>query len=406
MFIVFNTLRNLLVATMNIRCLRLFAFFLCTFSGLDAVVIVIHGGVLWGASRTWWMPQGKFFQEIERQAACFGEAVVPFGWSGNLTVEHVTNAGNALAKLILSYPRHERITVIAHSLGGNVVNKASIALYDPVAKMLGGISSKPVRDALEAAYIALEADHPMHTSASYVCPLPVPLYGGFDYTYTLREVPGLKAAIEAFRGSPAFKKKNIIDRAIYLGTPVDELLYAPQMDVIGSLINMYSHGDRIQKVGGLFDRRYKGHEHISNIQVLVKSAGSKLPHAPSHSAIHAPYIGRWLLLMPEVLAFADITGNNFKQFAFGKDGLILFDETTGPRFFPQPEAKRYLQGLVEMAKIAIPKQPDSQLILQDAPELDTTITSSNEANDLVSPMSGLGLDQEGILAENGAFPAA
>ena len=353
---------------MNIRWFRFFIFALCTFSGLDAVVIIVHGGAVhWGSARSWWLPHGKFFEEIERQAACFGEAVVPFGWSGNLTVEHVTNAGNALAKLILSYPRHERITIIAHSLGGNVVNKASIALYDPVAKMIGGISSKPVRDALEKAYVALEQDHPIHTSASFICPVPVPLYGGFDYTYTLREVPGLKAAIEQYRASHAFKKKNIIDRAIYLGTPVDELMYAPQMDVIGSLINMYSHGDRIQKVWWLFDRRYKGHEHISNIQVLVKPAGSKLPHAPSHSAIHAPYIGRWLLLFPEVMANADVSGNNFKQFAFGKDGLILFDETTGPRYMPQPEAKRYLQGLVDVMKPSMLEQQSEEK--QDGVEL-------------------------------------
>lgn len=369
---------------MNTRWLRFFIFALCIVSGLDAVVIVIHGGLVHtGPARTWWLPQGAFFKEIERQAACFGEAVVPFGWSGNLTVEHVTNAGNALAKLILSYPRHERITIIAHSLGGNVVNKASIALFDPVEKMLGGISSKPVRDALEKAYIALEHDHPIHTSASFICPVPVPLYGGFDYTYTLREVPGLKAAIEEYRASAACKKKNIIDRAIYLGTPVDELMYAPQMDVIGSLINMYSHGDRIQKVGWLFDRRYKGHEHISNIQVLVKPAGCKLPHAPSHSAIHAPYIGRWLLLFPEVMAHADVLGNNFKQFTFGKDGLILFDETLGPRYMPQPEAKRYLQGLVEVMRPAVEdKVPDLQ---GEHPDMSVLVGQLEAGNEVLEP---------------------
>ncbi len=340
-------------AVINKRWLSFLIFSSLAWSGLDAVVIIIHGS--FATTRSWWNANGSFFKEIERQATCLGEAVVPFGWSGYPTAEHISIAGNALAKLVLSYPRNERITIIAHSHGGNVVNKASIALFDPVEKMLGQLSARPIREELQIAYAALaKLNLPaIHTAASYVMPIPTPLYGGFDYTYTLREVAGIKAAIESYKQSSSFAKTNIIDRVIYLGTPVDESFYAPQMDVIGTLINMYSHGDKIQPIGGFYDRRYKGHEHISNIQVLVKVAGNRLPQAPSHSAIHAPYIGRWLLLFPEVLSFADTAGNNFKQFAFGKDGLIIFDEATGPRFFQQAEGKRYIQGLIDVSKRAI-----------------------------------------------------
>lgn len=369
------------VAAMNKCWLRFLAVVLLSFSGLDAVVIIIHGS--FATTRSWWNTKGSFFKEIERQAACFGEAVVPFGWSGYPTAEHIGIAGNALAKLIMSYPRHERITIIAHSHGGNVVNKASIALFDPVEKMLSGLSSRPVRDQLQKAYAALADLPPVMTTAHYVTPLPVPLYGGFDYTYTLREVPGIKAAIDWCKESKAFAKKNIIDRAIYLGTPVDENLYAPQMDVIGSLINMYSHGDRIQPIIGFYDRRYKGHEHITNLQVLVKPNGARLPHAPNHSAIHAPYIGRWLLLFPEVLAFAEGSGNNFKQFAFGKDGLVLFDENTGPRYFPQTEAKRYLQSLVEVAKPA-DLAPDAEGIVLPQPAVEVIAQTLAKAEEGMS----------------------
>jgi len=86
---------------MFLRVLSLAFLFLLSSINLDAVVIVIHGS--FATTRSWWTPKGAFFKEIERQANCFGEVVVPFGWSGYPTAEHIGVAGMALAKLILSY---------------------------------------------------------------------------------------------------------------------------------------------------------------------------------------------------------------------------------------------------------------------------------------------------------------
>ena len=42
----------------------------------------------------------------------------------------------------------------------------------------------------------------------------------------------------------------IIDRVYALGTPIDMEDYAPNMNVIGNIINLYSKGDKVQPVLG------------------------------------------------------------------------------------------------------------------------------------------------------------
>ena len=101
----------------------------CSFTA-EAVVIVIHGS--FAADRGWWSTSGEFFKAVEKEAARLGERVVPFCWSGHPSAKLIDVAGHNLAWLILSYPRNEHITVIAHSNGGNVVNAASRALFDPI----------------------------------------------------------------------------------------------------------------------------------------------------------------------------------------------------------------------------------------------------------------------------------
>jgi len=250
-----------------------------------------------------------------------------------------------LANLILSYPRNERVTIIAHSFAGNIVSRASTHLFVMLEKLCAPLSSRPIREILEKAYQELK-ERPPVTAASFVMPLPgQQLHGGLDNTVTLRQLSNIQEAVTKFIASGGYSKKNIIDRAIYLGTPVDEERFPPRMDVIGSLINLYSAGDRVQPVIGFYQRAYKDHAHIANVQVLVKQKGVSLPVNPSHGGVHAPIIGRWLLLLPEVLAHYNDAEHNFKAFAYGKKGIIEFDEQRGPRYIPSHQRKQYLASI-------------------------------------------------------------
>ena len=311
---------------MKLRFLFLITLLGCT-TPLFPIFIIIHGS--FASDRSWWTPQGRFFQEVESQARLLGESTIPWCWSGYPSFTQIERGGQMLAKFLMSLPRNERVTIIAHSNGGNVVNIASAILQQPVEKICGQFGAASVADVLEAAYSKLN-DIPIPTTGAFVVPLPTTLYDGLDYTHTLREVPMIKGAITDYRAK--LRKVNIIDRAIYLGTPVDMQVYPPQMDVIGTLINLYSQGDSIQQVAGLFSRNYPPHPRRVNLQVFMKRHDRALMTSPSHSDLHVPYIGRWLPYIPEVLAATDQGNNNFKDFAFKQDGIVIFDENTGPRY--------------------------------------------------------------------------
>ena len=114
------------------------------------------------------------------------------------------------------------------------------------------------------------------------------------------------------------------------------------MDVIGSLLQLYSFGDNIQPVAGFFGRTYKQHPDIANVEVLVKEKYHGGPFGPDHFGIHMPLIGKWLLLVPEVLKYSNAPNHNFHKFAYGKNGVIVFDEAKGPQYMLEHEKNAYL----------------------------------------------------------------
>jgi hypothetical protein len=303
------------------------------------VIIIVHG--TGSANKTWWNPGGAFFKEVEKTAELLGQHVVPFCWSGLPTYDQISVAGKNLAQLILSYPATDRVVVIGHSHGGNVLNKATQELFDPLAKICGGLSSRPIREIIEQMYQSIKT-RPAQTVAELVVPVPMQMHGGFDYTYTLRAIPDIKMAIDAYKISPVYEKKNIIDCAIYLGTPVDEHQYKPCMDVVGNLINFYSSADRYQTVIGLYDRCYKKHPQVANLEVFVKEKHINAPVSPNHFELHMPLIGKWLLLVPEVLKCSQHAAHNFKKFAYGRNGVVVFDEAKGPIYLQENERDAYL----------------------------------------------------------------
>lgn len=97
-------------------------FFLPIFFALSlhahSVYIIIHG--TWASKYPWHMPQGDFFDALERSLLPHHASVVSFLWSGKLDHNSRTTAAQCLVKLIKSYPTSTRIIIVAHSHGANV----------------------------------------------------------------------------------------------------------------------------------------------------------------------------------------------------------------------------------------------------------------------------------------------
>lgn len=246
-------------------------------SKLLPVVIVVHGS--FGARQDWWKPGGDFFVALEAEAKTLGHAVVPFCWSGSPTEHEIAAAAGVLAKLVVSYPGQE-IILVGHSHGGNVINKATQLLYDPLPELLAQMSSTTIAQILEAAKAQLATQPQLHQKPNLI-PISKP---HINYLHGLDLVPTLRV-----------DTSYPIEKIYLLGTPVCVEKYHPQMKVVGSLLNLFSGGDLIQPVLGLYQRQYPLHDRITNIEIRFTAEGQK----PGHSAMHDQLVGRWLLHIPD-----------------------------------------------------------------------------------------------------------
>lgn len=122
------------------------------------------------------------------------------------------------------------------------------------------------------------------------------------------------------------KSPNKIAVLYGLGTPIDMIKYAPNMNVIGYIYNLFSFYDPAQTVWGSCDREYPEHERIVNMRVVVNKS-----HA-DHFDIHDPVIGRWLpCLHQHVYKPSKLQ----KPYDFKTPVVIYFDESDHtPKYEP------------------------------------------------------------------------
>ncbi len=275
-----------------------------TLQTLEPVVIVVHGS--FAQSKTWWRPGGDFFDQLMVCALQKGHEVVPFGWSGNPTEKDITQAGQLLAWLILSYPAQEHIIVIGHSHGGNVVNYATQVAYQELEKRL----------------------QETHSLQPHML---------MDLVATLRTT-----AVSEKDKALALGRKWLIDKIYLLGTPVGVKDCFPRMEIVGSVLNFYSRGDYVQQVLGMYGRTFPHHERLANLEVTTGTT-TQGRQQPGHFKLHSSTIGRWLLSIPEECAIA--RRGNFENFVYG-DGIVNFEQAaepvyikrTAPDFTKKPEA--------------------------------------------------------------------
>lgn len=241
-----------------------------------AVIILVHGSL--AAKETWWHDDGKnqnFYAIVSQESAKYGYGtVVPFSWSGIPEESEINRAAELLAPLITSYTS-EPLILIGHSHGGNVINKATQIAAQAYT------TPKPFTN---------DTINPMDTTATTRCIMPY-----------------------------------LIDAIYLLGTPIDTSCWMPNMGIVGKVVNLFSKGDMVQKVAGLYARTFPSTERIANCRVRIKEKNKT--SNPGHSQLHDTIIAQFLLQIPDIASQAHY--GNFNQFSFEKQGEIIFDKEKG-----------------------------------------------------------------------------
>lgn len=242
------------------------------YSSVQAVVILIHG--TFANDSAWCKPGGDFYEAISKKAALLGHNVVPFTWSGKLKESARIKAAESLVKLIVSYPKNEQIIVIGHSHGGNVINFASRLLYDPLEEIMESFWQEGGVDSI----------------SDFIDEIVPSLQQAMEFVKTDTRLVQIRST-----------KKYIIDMVFLLATPVDTNNYAPNMNVIGNVYNLYSCGDYVQPVLGMYKRTYPKQEHLWNVRVEITGSGIFGGDDPTHEHMHHPALAAYLLTVPAVV---------------------------------------------------------------------------------------------------------
>jgi hypothetical protein len=324
---------------------------------ISAVNIVIHGTFSCGSD--WYQPRGGFFETMKSSMyhhhdqivapdthPCF--SFIPYSWSGANNDDARITGARGLAEVILSYPITEPITIAAHSHGGNVTTLATQLLYDPFA--LNDRSPTTPDDEQEAAfenYIEKQAEEFVsdkraravedeQEAPSAVAPSS---YGVTAATALfLKDVAATKENLkEAYRAVRRIRQKKQtteeqtsrntkhdtsiasfnrkISRIFLLGTPIHTSSYNINMNVVDQCYSLYSLGDRIQRVLGIYHRKLPAHPNLLNIKVTVSDDDHI--YRPGHSELHSEIIARWLLTLPHrINKELETDPDGFKHYEF------------------------------------------------------------------------------------------
>ncbi|MFC1854810.1 hypothetical protein ACFLY6_03010, partial [Candidatus Dependentiae bacterium] len=99
------------------------------------------------------------------------------------------------------------------------------------------------------------------------------------------------------------KAKKVVKYCFLLACPVDCIAYSPQKKIMPRVYNIYSHGDVVQRVLGIYQRTYSHNMcHIINIPIAIKKSrnSDKIRH-PHHDEIHSGLVGKHLMDIPNLL---------------------------------------------------------------------------------------------------------
>lgn len=285
-----------------------FSFIFAVFTA-QPVTILVHGTIaphkqVIKNTLEWWLPGGAFYENLRVTVEARGDFLIPFCWSGILSSGAREQAAIVLAKLITSYPASERIVLVGHSLGGEVIARALGIIYEPLKKRAVKCSVANVEGYLRQ-YFA-QHQEPRQVCLSYA--LDAVGYvepSGFDLKPTLsNEVRDIVWG--SSNHSTCVQSQGIrqffIDEIYMLGTPIDEKFYLHIPEMVGHLVNIYSKGDSVQPVAGIYDRKLVNRPKIANIELFVHQEKTSVFVSPKHSELHSPMLGTHLFSIVDFLS--------------------------------------------------------------------------------------------------------
>jgi hypothetical protein len=299
-------------------------------------VIIVHG--TFAHKAPWAQPGGAFFEEVQNSYPDIH--IESFNWGGGMGDDRI-KAAASLAEHLITIRKNDsgsRIILIGHSHGGNVITLSSQLLANAMglrsalgeetlisaiqkisklgAKTVSPITTKAT--AKKKAEAAKKAKKKYQKRAALAQEegkkIKAKFYGALSKGEELLEEVLKLASPEDIpqlvRESTKQLKDNLpktswyniwenpirlplIEKAYLLATPVHPEAFLPNKEIIEHTFILSSFKDHVQRVGGAFDRFYPEHHyHITNLHCTLKG------NNPSHSNMHHPAIGKWLLSVP------------------------------------------------------------------------------------------------------------
>lgn len=287
------------------------AFALLLSSTVSAVSIIVHG--TFAAQDTWYKPGSPFFSAFS-EAQETKEMMIPFTWSGDLTHVARLNGAQALAELILQYPK-EPVNLVGHSHGANVINLASNLLA--LARHAIEYQQDEIYLQHVEAMVHLFVSAPVTHEHSVIC---MSHTRAVTYVKTeMRQAPAesaddlrelLVAAVNVLRkkmqqsveSTRAASKKYLINKVQLLAVPILTDSYAPNMEIIKRVENYYSQEDWIQAFAGNQGHIYPPNPRMVQVRVcFCDTPASRTFFDPDHSGMHDVLIAKWLPKTPQFL---------------------------------------------------------------------------------------------------------
>jgi hypothetical protein len=205
-------------------------------------------------SSNWWRPTGNFYEKLREQGGILNENIISFSWSGVPSAHEIFVGGQRLAELIFFICKHlpnEKIILIGHSHGGNVIALASQILNNSVDNVINHYEKNLFSDDANM-FEKTSVKTSNKKSLSQVCK-----------EVLKKSLIRLKNLLPLYHKQ---KKRYLISEAYFLGTPINVKKFNPEMEVIGHLYSLYSVGDMIQSVVG--KRVFPFYERVTNIQII------------------------------------------------------------------------------------------------------------------------------------------
>lgn len=126
-----------------------------------SLTTIIHG--TWAEDEDWWRWPSDFPRHIDSITSDFYKGDNPFRWSGANTPEGREDGARKLIRWLKTHPA-ERVTLIAHSHGGNVVFKATEIVAQgeiKIAKLI--LLGTPIQDDYEPNLSVIDIIHNVYS---------------------------------------------------------------------------------------------------------------------------------------------------------------------------------------------------------------------------------------------------